>query len=112
MANPTQFKWVDPVTNTDGSAIVAGEITGYNLGIRIGSLSPAVGTPGVYTINVAVAGATAASELLSAISPILAPNSYVAAIETVGPVDSAFSSEVAFVIAPPTPSAPTGLTIQ
>lgn len=110
MTNPTTISWTDPTTNTDGSPIVAGEITGYNLGIRVGTLTD--GHAGAYTINVPVPGAAAASELLSAISPILAPNSYVIAIESVGPVSSAFSPEVAFVIAPPTPSAPTKLTVS
>lgn len=108
----TQFTWTDPTTNKDGTPITAGEITGYNIGIRIGSLNPAVGTPGAYTINVPIAGATAASELLSAISPILAPNNYVAAIEAIGPIDSAFSPEVAFTVVAPTPNAPTNLAVS
>jgi hypothetical protein len=108
--NPTTFNWTDPTTNADGSAIVAGEITGYNLGLRV--TTAAGSAAGTYTINVPVAGAAAASELLSAISPALAPGAYAAAIETVGPTDSAWSSEVAFTISPPTPSAPSGLTIK
>lgn len=112
MSNPTTATWSDPTTNTDGSPIAAGEITGYSLGIRVGTLTPPTGTPGVYTVNVPVAGAAAATELLSAISPILVPNNYVAAIEAVGPVDSAYSAEYAFVIAPPTPNAPPNFAVK
>lgn len=110
MTNPQVFTWIDPVTNVDGSAIVAGEITGYNLGLRVTTASGSVA--GTYPINVSVAGATAASELLSGISPVLVPGSYAAAIETVGPVNSAWSAEVAFTITPPTPAAPTGLAVK
>lgn len=110
MGNPTTFTWTDPTANTDGSPIVPGEITGYNLGIRVTSAPGSAA--GIYPINVPVAGAAAASALLSAISPVLVPGSYAAAVETVGPVNSAWSSEVAFTIAPPTPAAPTGLTVK
>jgi hypothetical protein len=107
MANPTKFVWLDPTLNTDGTAITAGEITGYNIGVR-----PSTGTAGVYPIMTSVAGATTVSEPLSALSTVLAPGSYAAAIQSVGPVNSAFSSEVTFTIAPPTPSAPTGFNVS
>lgn len=106
MANPTKFTWVDPTLNTDGSAITAGEITGYLIGIRTG------GVAGTYPITASVAGATAASELLSALGTVLAPNNYSAAIQTVGPVNSAWSSEVTFTIAPSQPNPPTGFSVS
>jgi hypothetical protein len=106
MTNPTEFTWTDPTTNVDGSPLDPSEITSYNIGIRLAS-----GTPGVYTTIVNVAGPTAHTELLSAISPPLAPGSYAAAVQAVGPVDSAFSTEATFTIVPPTPSAPTGFTV-
>lgn len=106
MSNPTTFTWADPTTNVDGSPIVAGEITGYNIGIGTAS--------GVYTINVPVAGAAAASELLSQITPALAPGTYFAAVQTVGPVDSVYSNEVTFTLTappPPQPNPPTSFTV-
>ena len=110
MSNPTTATWTDPTTNTDGSAIVAGEITGFNLGFRLTTVSGSAA--GTYSTVVPVSGATAASELLSAISPVLAPGSYACAVETVGPVSSGWSSEFAFTIVTPTPGVPTGLTVK
>ena len=37
MANVTTAKWTDPTTNTDGSPIASGEITGYQVGVRLAS---------------------------------------------------------------------------
>jgi hypothetical protein len=112
MPNPTKFTWTDPTTNVDGSPVTAGEITGYTIGIR--STTVAGSTAGVYPINVPVSGATAASELLSQISPSLAPDTYAAAIQTNGPTNSVFSSEITFTIAAPplpVPKAPTGFSV-
>jgi hypothetical protein len=105
MANPSKFTWTDPVTNVDGSAITAGEITGYSIGVRLAS-----GSPGTYTIVTPIASPAASSEPLAALSSVLAPGSYAAAIQTVGPVNSAWSAEITFTIAPPTPNPPTGFT--
>lgn len=97
--NPTTFTWNDPTTNVDGSPLVAGEITGYTIGIR--STTAAGSLMGTYPIQVPVVGAAAATELLSQITPVLAPDTYAAAIQTNGPVNSAFTPEVTFTIAPP-----------
>ena len=105
MSNPKEFSWQPPTTNVDGSAIVAGEITGYQIGIR-----PSTGTVGTYPTLVSVSGPTTTAELLSALPTPLAAGSYNAAIQTVGPIDSAWSTEIAFTIAPPTPGPPTGFT--
>jgi hypothetical protein len=109
MSNPTKFSWTDPTTNVDGTPITAGEITGYTLGIRQTTLSGSAA--GTYPIQVPVAGATAASELISQISPALTPGGYAAAIQTVGPVNSAWSAEATFTIAPPVPNSPTNFTV-
>lgn len=101
----TQFNWVDPTLNTDGGAVTAGEITGYQIGIRSG------GSAGTYPITVGVASPTATSELFSAINPPLVSGSYFAAIRSVGPTDSAWSSEVSFTIAG-VPVPPTGFTVS
>jgi hypothetical protein len=110
MANPTKFTWVDPTTNTDGTAITAGEITGYNIGIR--STTKAGSVAGTYPIQVPVSGPTAASEMLASITPVLAVDSYAAAIQSVGPVSSVFSGEVTFDIVPPVPNPPQSFTVS
>jgi hypothetical protein len=107
MANPTKFTWVDPTVNTDGSAITAGEITGYSIGVR-----PSTGIPGTYPIVTPIASPTATSEPFASLSSVLAPGTYAAAIQSVGPTNSAWSSEVTFTIVAPIPSAPTGLAVS
>jgi hypothetical protein len=101
------FTWTDPTTNTDGSPITTGEITGYQIGVR-----PSTGSAGTYPVTVAVSGPTTTSEALSAITPPLTPGSYAAAIRSVGPTDSAWSNEATFTIAAPVPSAPTGFAVS
>jgi len=104
MANPTQFNWVVPTTNTDGTAIPAGEITGYTIGVGAAS--------GKYTIMTSVSNPAATSEPIADLSATLAPGTYFAAIRaesTGGP--SAFSNEVSFAIAAPIPNPPTGFTV-
>lgn len=109
--NPStaNFTWADPTTNVDGSAIQAGEITGYNVGIRSATASGSVA--GTYTIMAAVAGAAAAKEAVSAIGTVLKPDTYAAAIQTVGPTSSAWSPEIEFVIAQPVPESPSAFSV-
>lgn len=104
MANPSQFTWVIPTTNTDGSAVTPGEITGYTIGVGTAS--------GNYTMMTSVADPTATAEPLNKLSSVLAPGTYFAAIRaesTGGP--SAFSNEVTFQIAAPVPNPPTSFTV-
>jgi hypothetical protein len=110
MPNPTQFTWTDPTTNTDGSPIVAGEITGYMIGIR--STTAAGSVAGTYPITAIVAGATAANELISALGTVLKADSYAAAIQTMGPVNSAFTAEIIFSIAALTPNPPANFSVS
>jgi len=108
MANPTKASWTDPSTNTDGSAIASGEITGYQIGVRL-----TTGTAGTYAYT-ASAPATATSELLSLLTPVLPTG-----VQLVGAVmalsttngNSAWSTESAAftMLAPPSP--PTGFQI-
>ena len=106
MKNPTVMSWTDPTTNVDGSAIVAGEITGYLVGLR--STTAAGSAAGVYPITAAVpAGDTSAP--ISVFGP-LAAGDYAAAAQTNGPNDSAWSAEVLFTIAP-VPAPPTGFSL-
>jgi hypothetical protein len=102
MSNPTKYTWVEPTVNTDGTAITAGEITGYSIGQRLTS-----GTPGTYTSTINVSGATTLTVPIS-----LAAGSWTAAIQSIGPTDSAFSAELSFVIAPPVPVPPTGFSVS
>lgn len=109
MGNPTTFTWVDPTLNTDGSTVAAGEITGYTIGVRSTTVVGSV--IGTYPAQTTITSATATSEAISALSSVLKPDSYAAAIKSLGPVNSAWSAEAAFTIAPPVPSAPTAFTV-
>lgn len=109
MGNPTKFSWTAPTTNTDGSAVAAGEITGYNIGIRLTTAAGSVA--GTYPIQVPVAGAGTLTELLSQISPPLGQGSYAAAVMDTGAVNSAWSTEVTFSISP-TPNPPGNFTVS
>jgi hypothetical protein len=65
VANSTKISWTDPTLNTDGTAIAAGEITSFAVGVRL-----ATGTLGTYAYT-ASAPASAVSELLTLLAPIL-----------------------------------------
>lgn len=110
MTTLTQFVWVDPTTNVDGSAVTAGEISGYQIGIRAAS-----GTPGTYTTFAIVKDAAATSEAFSLLGTTLAPGDYAAAIQTLSTTNgnSPFSPEAKFTIDVPLspPNAPTGFTV-
>jgi hypothetical protein len=105
MANPTTFTWVDPTLNTDGGPVTAGEITGYQIGVRQG------GSAGTYPTTLSVASPTATSAPLSGISPPLVSGSYNAAIRSVGPTDSTWSAEASFTITG-VPNAPSGFSVS
>jgi S1-C subfamily serine protease len=109
MANPNSFSWTDPTTSTDGTPLVSGEVTGYTIGIRS---TTAIGSVvGTYPITTAIASPTATSEPGSAL-PLLVADTYAAAIQSNGPVNSAWSTpEVTFTIAPGVPNPPTGFSI-
>lgn len=109
---PTTATWVDPTTNTDGTPIAAGEITGFTIGVR--DTTAAGSAAGTYPFT-AGAPATATSELLSLLNPALPKGVALAAAiraDTAGP-SSAWGAEVSFTLpAPlPIPNPPTGFTI-
>ena len=118
IVNPTKFSWKPAASNTDGSAVAAGELTGVTIGIR--STTAAGSTPGTYPITIAVPGAALTTELLSAAYSaglaMLKPDTYLPAIreESVnGP--SAWSVEAAadeFQIVPPAPLPPSGFSVS
>lgn len=105
----SKFNWVPTTVNTDGSPLQPGEITGYVVGIRSATASGT--TLGVYPAVSSATPATAVSDAFSALNLVLKPDTYFAAVQSVGPLTSPWSAEVEFVIAQPQPSAPTGFTV-
>jgi hypothetical protein len=104
MANPSSFHWVEPTVNTDGTPLVGSEITGYTVGVRQG------GTAGTYPNTVSVTGNTTLTALISAVTPALLSGTYEAAVMSVGPTNSAWSSEITFTLAG-TPVPPTSFSV-
>ncbi len=112
MSNPSKISWNDPTTNVDGSPIAAGEITSYLIGVR--STTAAGSAAGTYPIQATAQGAAASSEMISALGEVLLPDTYAVSVQTVGPTNSAWSTEATFVVAAPVlpiPNPPTGLTV-
>lgn len=109
--NTGKISWVDPTTNADGSAFSAGEVTGYLIGIR--SLTQAGSAVGTYPIQVTVPGASAVSEALSAVTPMLKPDDYAVAAQTVSATNgnSVWSAEFQFTGVVPAPNPPISLSV-
>lgn len=104
MANPTKFSWTDPSTNTDGTAVSAGELVSYTIGVGTAT--------GVYTILTTVSPGSATSEALSSLTTVLVPGTYFAAIKAnTSTASSVWSNEVSFSLAAPVPNAPTGFSV-
>ena len=107
MANPTQVSWTDATLNTDGTPIAAGEITGYNVGVRL-----ATGSAGTYAYT-DTAPVTATSVLLASLSPpVPVGESLVAAVQSTGPTNSGWSESAPFTLSAPVPAAPTAVTVS
>lgn len=110
MSDPTKFDWTDPTTNTDGSPVAAGEITGYEVGVR--DTTAAGSAAGTYPFR-ATAPATATEELISLLSPALPKGvALVGAVRALtagmdannNPITSAWSMETnSFTLTPPAP---------
>lgn len=120
MTDPTKLQWIDPTLNIDGSPVAAGEITGYEVGVR--DTTAAASTAGTYPFR-ATAPSTATSELLSLLTPTLpkgvplqaAVRALTAGVDAAGnPVSSGWSAELTqpLILTPPAPvpQAPTGLS--
>lgn len=109
---PTTATWVDPTTNTDGSPIAAGEITGYEIGVR--DTTATGSAAGVYPFGVK-APSTATSEPLALITPALPKGVLLAAALRANTAvnNSDWTPEVTFTLpAPaPIPSPPTGFSV-
>lgn len=106
-----KVSWTPPTTNTDGSPLATGEVTGFIVGLRS---TTAVGSVvGTYPIQSPVTAATAVTEALSAITANLKADSYAVAVQTQsvdGP--SAWSAEVLFTGALPVPNHPTDVAVS
>lgn len=110
MGNPTGFSWTDPTTNVDGMPLTAGEVTGYTVGVR--STTAAGSVAGTYPITGSVAGAASTGETIAALSALLKPDTYAAAVRADGPVPSAWSTEATFTLAPPQPNPPSNFVVS
>ena len=111
MANPTEFIWTIPTENTDGTPIVPGEITGYQIGIR----NVANSNVGVYSIFSVVANATAGSLAFASLGATLPPGTYAGAAQTLSTTNgnSGWSNEVTFTWqSTANPKSPTGFTVS
>lgn len=108
MTDPTKFTWIPATTNTDGTPITDGEITGYTLGIR--STTAAGSVAGTYPILAKINDPKATSETISAIGMVLKPDTYAAAIRSEGPEESAWTNEVIFPVSAPVPNPPLNFT--
>lgn len=103
--------WTPPSTNTDGSPLTTGEVTGYIVGLR--STTAAGSVAGTYPIQSPPTAADAVTEALSAIAANLKSDSYAVAVQTQsvdGP--SAWSAEVLFTGALPVPREPTDVAVS
>ncbi len=119
MTDPTKFVWTDPTTNADGSPVAAGEITGYEVGVR--DTTATGSAAGAYPFGAKAPG-TATTELISLLSPSLpkgvqlaaAVRANTAGLDAAGnPINSDWSTEATFTLAvpAPVPSPPTGFGV-
>ncbi|HUD12002.1 MAG TPA: hypothetical protein VMS08_06330 [Candidatus Saccharimonadia bacterium] len=108
---PTTASWTDPTKNVDGSAIAAGEITGYTVGARIVAGTAA----GTYAYSVTVPS-TATSEPLSLLLPVLPTGVPLAAAvkANTATTASAWSTEATFTLpaAIPVPQPPSAFSVS
>jgi len=113
--DPT-ISWVDPTLNTDGSAITAGEVSGYLVGIRDTAANPSVA--GTYPKTAVVTGGGATSALMSVLgflSGLVRGGTYAVAAESEvgGAAVGAWSPEFVFTYSPPAlvPNPPASLKV-
>jgi hypothetical protein len=109
--------WTDPTTDINGAPLQAGEITGYNIGIR--DLAAAGSVAGTYPNTAAVTGASTSSEALALLfqsGAMIAGHSYAVAGQTLAPTPpgpSAWSTEFQFTFQPlVAPNPPAGFSVS
>lgn len=110
MTTPVKVTWTDPTKNVDGSAIPAGEITGFMIGVRDTSVTGSA--PGTYPFT-ATAPASATSELFSLLVPVLPtgkPLAVAAQTLSASNGNSAWSAEATFTI-PALPNPPDAVSV-
>ncbi len=103
--------WTLPTTNTDGSPITAGEVTGFIVGLR--STTATGSAAGTYPIQSPPTASDAVTEALSAITANLKSDSYAVAVQTQsvdGPSD--WSAEVLFTGVLPKPNPPGTIAVS
>ena len=112
-AAKTGFTWTPPTVNVDGTPIIAGEVDGYQVGVRTDG--DAAHSPGNYSVNAIATGATASAETFKALGAALKPGNYWGAIQTLSASNgnSVYTSEVPFSIPAPVspPLPPTGFSV-
>lgn len=105
-----KVSWTLPTTNSDGSPLTTGEVTGFIVGLR--SLSSTGSAAGTYPIQSPVTAPDAFTEALSAITANLKSDDYAVAVQTEsanGP--STWSAEVLFTGVLPVPNPPTDVQV-
>lgn len=108
--------WTDPTTDINGNPIPAGEVTGYNVGIR--DLAAPGSIAGTYPNTAAVPGASSTSEALALLfqsGSLIPGHSYAVAGQTLAatpPGPSVWSNEVQFTFQPvAAPNPPTDFIV-
>jgi hypothetical protein len=109
---PSIASWIDPTTNTDGSPIADGEITGYEIGARDTTAAGSVAGTYPYSFK---APPDVLAEPLSMLTPVLPKGVKLAAAmrtNTAGP-NSDWTAEVTFTLPVPlpVPNPPSGFSV-
>jgi hypothetical protein len=103
--------WKAPTTNTDGSPIPPGELTGYIVGLR--SLTAANTSIGVYPILSPKVDATVLQDAFTSIAANLKQDDYATAVKATSVNgDSAWSAEVLFTGVLPIPNPPQEVAVS
>lgn len=105
-----RITWTDPPLNTDGSAVSAGEITGFNVGFR--AVNAAGSTPGQYPITAGEAPSSTSAPL-SGVQGLIPGTEYAAAVQaaTANGVSAWSTPEFLFITAMPIPNPPTAVSV-
>jgi hypothetical protein len=96
--------WAAPTTNTDGTAVAAGEITAYRIYVDKTTVTPNVTPP---TMSVS------STTLSAAICAGLTPGTHTFQVSAVaGPNEGAATTPFSFALVTVTPSSPSNPTVQ
>jgi hypothetical protein len=109
----SKFGWALPTTNTDGTSLAPGEITGFQVGIRHATDAKPAGNPtDVYPIMMPVDPVTATTDPLSESPTPLLPGAYFFSVQSLSVTNGSgpWAPETAFTLVAP-PSPPSNLSI-